>query len=102
MSGHRTQRSNALLGAAQIEEKTGQGERALPHLRALIAARPEYDPAYESLLRVAAKEVTYRRLPVSEAATRQESRPTRRYTAILKAYERAANRGGTQHCERFG
>jgi tetratricopeptide (TPR) repeat protein len=46
---------DALLGAAQLEEKLGQDARALAHWRDLVQVRPAYLPAYNSLMKNAAK-----------------------------------------------
>jgi tetratricopeptide (TPR) repeat protein len=84
---------NALLGAAQLEEKTGQTARALPHWRALIVARPDYNEGYESLMNAA---LARGQLPVTVNFLKQQlgKNPNRRaaYAAILHAYEQSGDR----------
>ena len=79
---------DALLGAAQLEEKTGQGARALAHWRDLVAARPEYLPAYNALLDNAARrrQTTATVNFLRPILARQPNNPIA-FDAVLRAYK---------------
>lgn len=83
---------DALLEAARLEEKSGAAARAMNRWRALIQVRPDYNPAYDALLQLAAREkqmpsaiaFLYKRLNANP------ERPTA-YAALVNFYEKTEN-----------
>jgi tetratricopeptide (TPR) repeat protein len=81
---------NALLQVAQLEEKSGDASRAGKYWQALIAARPEFKPAYFGLMDWAARQQQLsQQLPF--LAARADKTPDERalYEAVAISFGKA-------------